>query len=298
MPEVAYFPGCSTHATAREYGASIRLVCRRLGMPLREIEDWNCCGSTPAHTVDYELATTLAARNLALAGRMGADEVVTPCSGCYSRLKTAAVQLAGDDDLRTRVEQAMGMPLAGDVAARHLLEFMLDSIGLEHIAAAVTRPLRGVRLAAYYGCLLSRPSRITGFDDPEQPRSMDRLLAALGAEPLDWSHKAECCGGSLAVPETDLVLDLIDEILAAAVRAGAEAVVVACPLCQVNLDSRQADIRRRGGTDYRLPIIYFTQMMGLAFGFSPRALGMDRLLVSPRPRLRAWRSRQAVTGGC
>ena len=164
---------------------------------------------------------------------------------------------------------------------------MIDSVGLDRIAAEVVRPLQGLRLGAYYGCLLTRPTQVTRFDDPEQPISIDRLLRALGAETVDWSHKAECCGAGFAASETDIVLELGGQVLESARDAGADAIVVACPLCQTNLDTRQQAMKKRSGKDFDLPVVYFTQLMGLAFGFSPKALGMRRLLVDPQSKLRA-----------
>jgi heterodisulfide reductase subunit B2 len=284
MMELAYFPGCATHSLARDYDRSARLVCDRLGIGLRDIEDWSCCGASVAHSVDGQLAIDLADRNLALAQTMGYAQVTTPCAGCFSRLKTAAAEKAGEsapsDAGTTRKRDAV----APDVV--HLLQLIVEAAGLDRVAAEVRRPLAGFKLAAYYGCLLTRPHQVTRFDDPEQPTSMDRLLTALGAETVDWSHKAECCGGGLSASETDLVVELTGEVVAAARRAGAEAVVVACPVCQINLDSRQR-AAAVSSDERRLPVPYFVQLMGLAFGFTPKQLGLRRLLTDPVPLLKA-----------
>jgi heterodisulfide reductase subunit B2 len=287
VKELAYFPGCSSHSMAREYDSSARLVCERLGISLREIEDWSCCGATAAHSTDDGLALALADRNLALAEAMGMAQVTTPCAACFARLKAAArarVEATASDQA---IDVQASAPPSAHPEVVHLLQLMVETVGLERIAAEVQRPLTGMRLAAYYGCLLTRPRRIARFDDPEQPTSMDRLLTALGAETVVWSHKAECCGGSFAASETEVVLDLVGQIVDAARQAGAQAIVAACPVCQVNLDTRQAAAAARGGRDHRLPVPYFVQLMGLAFGFSPKSLGLKRLLTDPSPLLRA-----------
>ncbi|HET6489172.1 MAG TPA: CoB--CoM heterodisulfide reductase iron-sulfur subunit B family protein [Syntrophales bacterium] len=284
--DIAYFPGCSLHGIAREYGRSAALVCRRLGIRLVEVQDWNCCGATAAHSLDREFALGLNARNLSIVSRMGLDRVTAPCSGCFSRLKGCAHELEKSKGARESMEKRIGAPLAKLPEVTHLLQLMVETVGLESLAAAVTRPLEGLRLAAYYGCLLTRPRAVTGFDDPEQPTSMDRILQAMGAETVQWSHKAECCGGGFAASETGIVVDLGGQVLEAARQSGADAIVVACPMCQVNLDTRQQAIEEARGVRYGLPVIYFTQLMGLACGFSAGTMKLGRMLVSPLPLLR------------
>jgi heterodisulfide reductase subunit B2 len=255
----AYYPGCSVSGVARDYKRSIERVCPRLGVELKEVKDWNCCGASAAHASDQVLASGLALRNLQQAGTMGFDQVVTPCAGCYSRLKHAAHDAA-----------------AG-VEVLHLLQLIVDRVGLDRVAGQVRKPLSGMRLAAYYGCLLTRPSAVMGFDDPEQPTSLDRLLSVLGAETVVWSHKTECCGAGLAASAVDVVAELGGQVLQAAKAAGAQAVVVACPLCQMNLETRQPAMAARLGVELGLPVLYFTQLMGLAFGLSARAVGLSHL---------------------
>jgi heterodisulfide reductase subunit B2 len=286
--KVAYYPGCSVHGLAREYGQSIRLVCDRLGITLDEIEDWNCCGASAAHSIDHTLAIGLGARNLALAEKMGASRVVTPCAGCFSRLKAASDSLGRSEVFDAGIERRLAGPLPSRIEVLHLLQLIVETIGLNRVAAEVKRPLEGLKLCAYYGCLLTRPTQVTRFDDPEQPTSIDRLLSALGADTLVWSHKAECCGAGFAASQTDIVLELGGQVIEAACEAGAQAIVVACPLCQANLDTRQRGIELHLGKEFGIPIVYFTQMMGLAFGFSSAALGMKRSLVDPYPALRTW----------
>jgi len=285
---VAYFPGCSLHGTAREYDISTRLVCNSLGVRLDEVDDWNCCGATASHGMDHGLTLELNRRNLTQVAKMGLDRITTPCAGCFNRLKTASVDLGTatpevDGQENKEIGEGSGKTMP---RVLHLLQFLAEEIGLDHIIEPVKTPLKGLKLAAYYGCLITRPRRIVQFDDSEQPQSMDRILEALGAQTVSWSHKAECCGGAFAVPEVGIVLDLGQQVLEAARDAGAEAVVVACPMCQLNLDSRQEAFSKAQTIRPDLPIIYFTQLIALAYGHPVRRAGLKRLLVDPLPLLR------------
>jgi heterodisulfide reductase subunit B len=277
---VAYFPGCSLHGLASEYDRSARLVCRHLGINLEEIEDWNCCGATAAHSLDHKLSVSLGARNLNLVKKMNLHMVTAPCAGCFNRLKTASYELRHNPSMAEEVAAIIKAPAPVETEVSNLLQLFVEQTGVSAIAQKVVRPLSGLKLAAYYGCLLTRPQRIAQFDASEQPVSLDQLLQALGAEPVIWSHKAECCGGGYAASETDIVIDLGGQVLEAARQAGAQAIVVACPMCQANLDTRQKAIEVNRGQKYNLPIIYFTQLMGLAFGYSLRQLGFNQQLNS------------------
>lgn len=277
---VAYFPGCSLHGLASEYDRSTRLVCNHLGINLEEIEDWNCCGATAAHSLDHKLTVSLGARNLNLAKKMNLQMVTAPCAGCFNRLKTASYELRHDPHMAEEVARIIKAPAPVETEVSNLLQLFVEQMGIPAIAQKVIKPLTGLKLAAYYGCLLTRPQRVTDFDASEQPVSLDQLLQALGAETVIWSHKAECCGGGYAASETDIVVDLGGQVLEAAWQAGAQAIVVACPMCQANLDTRQRAIEMNRRQKYNLPIIYFTQLMGLAFGYSPRQLGFNKQLNS------------------
>lgn len=284
--DIAFYPGCSLHGIAREYGRSARLVCRRLGIRLVDVEDWNCCGATAAHSLDRELTLGLSARNLSIVNRMNLDRVVTVCAGCFSRMKGYSHELSKSEEMREWMEKRIGAPLSTLPEVFHLLQVLVETSGIKGLSDAVSRPLKGLKLAAYYGCLITRPRAVARFDDPEQPTSMDRILQAMGADTVRWSHKAECCGGAFAASQTGIVVDLGGQVLEAARQAGADALVVACPMCQVNLDTRQQAIEEARGVRYNLPVIYFTQLMGMAYGFSLRQMGLDRMLVSPLPLLR------------
>lgn len=277
--EIAYYPGCSAHGTAREFDMSTRQVAACLGIGLSEPEDWVCCGSSAAHATSHHLATALPMRNLALVAAEGHHRVTTPCAACFSRFKAAIGDVAKDGELRQAVEAETGYSYDGRVQVEHLLDTFTRGVGFDRVRQAVTRPLAGLQVVCYYGCLLTRPAAVTGAEHVEYPVVMDQLMRVVGAKPLDWSYKTECCGASLSLTETGVALRLSDRILADAVAVGADAVVVACPLCQSNLDTRQAQINSELGRQYDMPVIYFTQALGLAFGASPKELGMDKHLV-------------------
>ncbi len=279
--KIAYFPGCSLHSTARDYDMSFQLVCRKLGIELQEIPHWVCCGASPAHVTSHLLSVALPCKNLVLAEEMGLDTVVAPCAACFNRLRIAQQEVAEDSQLRKEVEDVLGKPAAGKVEVKHPLQIITDDIGLAKVGKMVRRELQGLKIASYYGCLLVRPLNTVGFDDPEDPQCMDRLVSTLGGEAVPWAFKTECCGASFSLSETDIVLELSGEILNEALEAGAECILVACPLCQSNLDLRQKGIEKKYGKKFNLPIIYFTELLGLALGMSMRELGLSRHIVNP-----------------
>lgn len=283
----AYYPGCSQLGTAGEYEASTRACCEALGLDLREVPDWSCCGSSPAHMVDHHLSAALAGRNLNRAATVGAKSMLTPCPSCLNVLRTARARLA-DPEFRSRVEALTGEPCLEGPEPRSVLQALVEDLGPGELARRVTRSLAGVRIVTYYGCLLTRPPGIMAFDDPENPVSMDRLLQAAGAEVPDFAAKQDCCGASLAVPRQDIVLKLSGGVLREAEEAGAAAIAVACPLCHMNLDLRRSQINAAAGRKYTVPVLYFTQILGLALGLPESRLGLSRLTVSPAPFLEAW----------
>jgi len=282
----AYFPGCSAESTARDMHMSSLAVARELGIELLEPQGWTCCGATAGHQTDRILAASLAVANLLKVRAMGMD-LVANCAACYNRMKVANHDVSGNADIRRRVADVVGTDYDGSVKVRHFVEILLQDIGLDVIRAAVTSPLGDMKVASYYGCLLVRPPEVTQFDDPENPKSIDRLVEAMGGQALDWPHKLECCGGGLSLSRTDVVVKLTDSILSMAQAAGAECVVVACPMCQVNLDLRQLDIKKKLGHDYDMPILYITQLLGLALGIAPEELGLNKLMISPDRVLKA-----------
>jgi len=284
MPTYSYYPGCSLHGTAKEYDRSLRLVSGKLGIELKEIHDWNCCGATAAHSTDEILGLALPARNLALAAVMGLP-VLAPCAMCFNRMKVTQHELQ-DPAKRQAVEARSGEPtkrsLSQSVSQPMEILSLLHAFGndemLAAIEAAVVKPLKGLKAVCYYGCLLVRPAEIVKPDNLENPQMMDRLVAKLGVEVLDWPFKTECCGGSLALARTDIVWELGRRLLRMARSVGADCIVTACPMCHSNLDTRQSQIKAKYGEAFDMPIFYVTELMGLAFGLSPKELMIDKHL--------------------
>ncbi|HET6418946.1 MAG TPA: CoB--CoM heterodisulfide reductase iron-sulfur subunit B family protein, partial [Geobacteraceae bacterium] len=253
----SFFPGCSLEATARDFLVSTVAVAEALGVRLQPLPDWTCCGSTPAHASDGLLAVALAARNLAIAEQLGPDLVVC-CSSCYSRLAAANQAVASDAEFRGSVAEAIGRDYNGGVRVRHLLQVLWEDIGLEEISDSIVKSLNGLKVACYYGCLLTRPKEQSIVSDPEDPRIMEEILSAAGAEPVEWPYKTDCCGASFSISRTSTVERLGAQILRMAKRSGADCIAVACPLCQSNLDLRQADIEKSAGERLGIPVFYFT----------------------------------------
>jgi heterodisulfide reductase subunit B len=277
-----YFPGCSLHATAREFDQSLRAVAAPLGFELAELEDWACCGATSAHATNHLLSLALPARTLALAEEQGFDTVVAPCAACYSRLATARHELAGDPALFAKVHKLLERPkFTNAVKVVNINELLAGAV--PKIKEQVKRPLKSLKVAGYYGCLLVRPPAVVGFDDPEAPTAMEQVLAACGATPVEWRMKLECCGAGLSLARTSSVVRLGRAILGDAAKAGAQAVAVGCPMCHSNLDFRQRAIAARSEQPVQMPILFLPQLVGLALGLEPAALGLGRHFVSTRP---------------
>ncbi len=285
MMEAAYYPGCSGQGTSADYERSTRAVCAALGIVLREVEEWSCCGATPAHACDARLSAALCARNLRLAAVRGADRLLTPCPSCLANLRTARRRTA-DPAFREQIDTLLDIPLpqtadgGADLPdAVSVLQVLAEEVAPEAIRDRVVRPLSGLRIAPYYGCLLNRPTDLMRFDSPEHPTAMDRLLEALGAEVAAFPWKTECCGASLGIPHREITARLSGRILSAARDFGADALAVACPLCHMNLDLRQKQAGTACNTVFNMPVLYYTQLMGWAFGLSGKELGLDKLCV-------------------
>jgi heterodisulfide reductase subunit B len=277
-----FYPGCSLDSTGKGYRLSTEAVAGALGLDLPELPDWTCCGSTAAHQSNPVLSLALPAKNLLAAS---GKTVAVCCAACYSRLKVANHQIANVPDSRGRVASVLGADYDGSTPVKHLLEIIRDEVGLAEIADRVRAPLTGLRVACYYGCLLVRPPDVTQFDDPENPTLLDRVVAAAGAQPVEWPYKTECCGASHSITKVGIAERLSHDILAMARDSGADCVVTACPLCQLNLDLRQRDIEARFGDRLGLPVLYFTQLLGLALGLKPDELALSSLMVDPTPML-------------
>ena len=278
----AYYPGCSLHSTGSEYDLSFRAVCEKLGIAIEEINGWICCGTSPAHCTSRLLSLALPYENLRQAKNMGLNDVVAPCASCFARLKTAVHEAGQDPKLAEQISEAIDAPLPESMSVLSPLEIFGHDVDLTE---KVTRSLPDLKVACYYGCLLTRPSKVMQFDECEYPMTMDHILRAVGIETLDWSYKTECCGGALAMTRTDVVLKLTHDLFEEVKNIGANAIAVACPLCHVNLDTRQAEVEQEYGTQYGIPVFYFTQLMALAFGVSPDKLGLKKHFTSPEALL-------------
>jgi len=274
----AYYPGCSAESTARDMHQSTLVVARALGIDLVEPKGWTCCGATAGHQTDRLLAVSLPAANLTKVQDMKLDMMVN-CAACYSRMKVANHEIMAHSGIRKGVREALDRDYDGSVKVRHLLEVLLEDVGLPAITRAVKRSLNGLKVACYYGCLLVRPPKILKFDDPENPTSLDRLVTAMGGQSLEWPCKVECCGGGLSLSRTDVVVELTGSIIDMAASVGADCIAVSCPMCQVNLDLRQQDINKQTGKNYQIPIVYITQLLGLCLGIGPGELGFNKLMV-------------------
>jgi len=275
---LAYYPGCSLDATSIEYGISTHRMAQILGIDLWEIPDWNCCGASSAHQTNHLLALSLPARNLAIAEKEGLD-VLAPCAACYNRMRATESEVRASASTRSQVEEAIGMPYQASQKTISILELLVERYGLDKLGAKVTNPLKGMTPACYYGCLLVRPVEITGFDDPEDPQSMDRVMQTLGASPVDWAYKSECCGAGLAVTQPETGLEMIYRVLKNAKDMGADSIVTACPICMLNLDMRQKAIEKKYGIQFNLPVYYVTELVAIACGDKPPTVGTNRHFV-------------------
>lgn len=266
---IAYFPGCSMSSTGREFGESTEALCAALGLALVEIPDWNCCGATSAGVLSPHLNATLNSRNLKQAAALGAP-ILAPCAACYNRLKTAQLELREDPQLA----EELGVPASAlELRIMNLPEMLLDYPGVERLAEMVKVDLSYLHPGAYYGCLMLRPPKAVQFDDPEQPTSMERILRAVGLEPVEWYARTECCGASLASTTAKMVEHRVGKIVACAKRCEANCLVAACPLCVLNVESRQTDPEP-------LPVYYLSEIVGAALGIEPAKLGTQRHLLT------------------
>jgi heterodisulfide reductase subunit B len=291
MSDYAYYPGCSMGTTARSYQDSLDAITGPLGIDLHTIDDWNCCGATEYLGLSRLPAYALIARNLALAERTRdmADTVVASCSACFLNLSKANHAMAANPVLEAQVNEALaagGLHYTPDsVKVRHLLDVIVHEVGLDTVRGRVVRPLRGLKLAPYLGCMVPRPDYDQRCSDPEHPHELDRLLGALGAEVIDFPMKTDCCGGHMTQISPSTAFGLIRHLVDGASSAGADMMVTICPMCQMNIDAFQGEMNAYFHTSYRMPIVFFTQIMGLAFGLSPEAAGFGRELVDARPAL-------------
>lgn len=275
--KVSYYPGCSLHATGKEYDQSMRAVSRALGIEIKEVEDWSCCGASSAHSTNFDLSIALSARNMIIAQKDNLD-IMVPCAACFNRFKTAEHHLNSDPELKKKIEGIVGAKYEGNVTTRNPIDIIYNDIGMDALAEKVAKPLSGLRPVPYYGCLLLRPPEICKFDDYENPYMLGGILETLGADVCNWSYKTCCCGGSLSISKTDIVVNMVDRIMRAAREAGANCVVTACPLCMNNLDMRPSP-------ELKLPVFYFTELMSLAMGLPGAENTFKSHIFDPRPLL-------------
>jgi heterodisulfide reductase subunit B len=280
---IAYYPGCSLHSTAVEFNLSSKAVCEALDMKLVEPKGWLCCGSSAAHRCDPEAALQLPMENMALIEKSGFREVTMPCAACFNRHKTALYEIRKNGAHKATVDQAIEYEYQDTVSVSTLSQAILNRVGPEMVADKVNKPLDGLKVVCYYGCLLTRPPQVTEAEHPENPTDMDELMAALGAEVVDWSYKTVCCGAAHSVTRPDIVHKLGSNLINHAQEAGADAIVVACPLCHTNLDARQFQMN----LDDPMPVLYFTQLMALALGLPRKAAALEKNLTDPLPLLQA-----------
>jgi heterodisulfide reductase subunit B len=278
--KVSYYPGCSLHSTGLEYDESTQEVCKILGIELEELSDWNCCGAGSAHCTDEVLSIELPVRNLVKAEEAGLDLVI-PCAACFNRFKVA------EKHIREGKEPVIDTPYKGKVPIKHLLNFLSEEEKLKLIKEKIEKPLNGLKVACYYGCLITRPPEITDAKHHENPQVMDDLLSLLGAEACSWSYKTDCCGGSLMLSRPDIVAQLSGKLIQMAEEAGANCIATACPLCQANLDTKQGMISKDLEREVHFPTFYFTELLGLALGYEKADKWFRRHVIDPRDLLKS-----------
>ena len=285
MKEFAYFPGCSLEKMASSYHMSALETTEKLGVKLKELDDWNCCGATTYFYIDELLAYTMCARNLAIAEKTGLD-IVAPCSACYKNMYFTAAHLKKDADLAEHINFALeedDLQFNGTVGVKHLIEVFAYDIGPEELKSKVTKPLEGVRVAPYYGCQIVRPQKEK--EDVEQPQFFEDILSAIGATPVNYPLKMRCCGGSLIISSRTAALSMVRNLLQSAVDNQATVIATACPMCQVNLEVYQQQVNQEFGTNFSVPVLYFTQLVGLALGIPQKKLGIGKEFVDSMPSL-------------
>ena len=283
MKKFAYFPGCSLEKIALSYNTSSVETAKILGVELQELEDWNCCGATTYFHVDQLLAYTLVARNLAIAEKEGLD-LVAPCSACYKNAYFTNKYIKEEPDLAEHINYALeedDLQFNGSGDVHHIMDIFVNEVGMDEIKSKVTRPLKGLRVAPYYGCQIVRPKK--NGEEIENPQFFEELISAMGAEPANFPERLRCCSASLIMTSRHAALDMVRVILQNAVDNEADVIATACPLCQVNLECYQPQVNDEFGTDYKMPVIYFTQLLGLALGMSKKKLGIGKELVSAAP---------------
>lgn len=282
--KLGYYPGCSLEGTAKEFNRSLKEILSIMQVDLNELNDWSCCGASSAHVTSHLLSVALPARNLVLAQKQGYEEVLAPCAACYSRLVTSQKELKLDEKVRTRVEDLIEEKAVHNLKIYNLIQ-IFKQIGLDKIKENVRINISGIKAACYYGCLMVRPFDIANPDDMENPLEMEEIIHAAGGKSVQWNYKVECCGAGHSIPHTDIVEKLSKNILDDATRHFADVIVVACPMCHSNLDMRQKNIIDHFPNHKVIPILYLSQLIGLAFGIEPKKLGLNLHYINTEPLL-------------
>ena len=275
--KVGFYPGCSLDGTAGEYNLSVQSLAQAFGILLEPVPDWNCCGATAAHNLDKTLSLSLPARVLANATEAGMADILVPCAACYNRLSCTSHELQQDGKLKQEIENLLGKKINSFPRIINLIQFVQDYL-IDDLPGKITKPFTA-KSACYYGCLLVRPHDILKFDRPEDPQSMENIMSLIGSESIDWPFKTECCGAGLSVSRTDVVARLSGRIVAECTERGADAIIVACPMCHANLDMRRSAINQYAGVKYDIPVLYLSQVIGMALGLSEKKIGIRRHLV-------------------
>jgi heterodisulfide reductase subunit B len=271
------YPGCSLNGSARDYNESVFALAEAFGLNLEQVSDWNCCGATAAHNLNKDLSLALPARILSLAEQNRIDEIIVPCAACYNRLTVTQTELRKDPELKNRIAGILEMDYKGTSGIINVIEW-IDKYITPNLEGRVVKPFAH-KVACYYGCLLVRPHKVLNYDRPEDPQSMDLVMSKIGAEPIYYPFKTECCGAGLSISQTDIVSKLSGKIIEDAESRGAEAIIVACPMCHSNLDMRRNDINKYWKKEFNIPVIFITQAIGLAIGLSAKKTGLERHFV-------------------
>ena len=271
------YPGCSLNGSSRDYNESVFALAEAFGLKLEQVPDWNCCGATAAHNLNKDLSLALPARILSLAEQNGMDDIIVPCAACYNRLTVTKNELKKDPELKNRISELIEMNYSGTSRIINVVEW-IDKYIVPELEGKIVKPF-GHKVACYYGCLLVRPYKVLGYDRPEDPQSMDLVMTKIGATPVYYPYKTECCGAGFSISRTDIVADLSGKIIDDAESRGAEAIIVACPMCHSNLDMRRNDINKYWNKKFDIPVIFITQAVGLALGLSAEKVGLKRHFV-------------------
>jgi heterodisulfide reductase subunit B len=279
--EVSFYPGCTAHSTGLEYSLSLHAVMDKLGVKLTEIDDWNCCGGAAAHSMSTLLGLALPARNIAQAQKLDLPLAI-PCAGCFNAVKRAQHALTTDPEMKQQLEDSVGFQYRGDLDVKGIHDVVVDLIGLDKVKAAVKKPLAGLKVASYYGCALVRNPKVVRAGDHENPMFLDDIVTAMGGEAIDWSYKVDCCGADLAMTHGEIAMELADKLAYYADEAGADCINCACGLCQINVDMKQTGKNRR-----KLPVFFFTELMGVAMDVGERDVWWEKHLQNPTSLLRS-----------